>query len=251
MNDSRALDILVFSPHPDDAELLCGGLLLKAKLAGKRTGVIDLTQGELGTRGTIATRRAETKAANRILGLDARENLRLRDGHLIEERTLRSALVKSLRKHRPKWVLAPHWEDQHPDHAAVGEAILHAAFMAGVPKFEPANARGVASADSLPYRPTQVLHYNNRYGIIADVVFDISDVFEKKMKLVACYASQFGPGNSSAKTKKSEPQTRLSHRHFEDWFRGMHASYGHKIGARYGEAYCVKGPLRADVAWMV
>lgn len=247
MKDSHALDILVFSPHPDDAELLCGGVLLKAKLAGKRTGVIDLTEGELGTRGTIATRRAETKAANKILRLDARENLRLRDGHLIEERALRSALVRALRKYRPKWVLAPHWEDQHPDHAAVGEAILHAAFMAGVPKFEASSGQNVASADALPYRPSLVLHYNNRYGITPDVVFDITSVFEQKMELVACYGSQFGPG----KAKKSEPQTRLSHQHFEDWFRGMHAFYGQKIGARHGEAYCVKGPMRADISWII
>jgi bacillithiol biosynthesis deacetylase BshB1 len=251
MKNSRSLDILVFSPHPDDAELLCGGVLLKAKLAGKRTGVVDVTEGELGTRGTIVTRRAETKAANRILHLDARENMGLRDGHLIEERALRSALVRALRKYRPTWVLAPHWEDQHPDHAAVGEAILHAAFMAGVPKYEPHSGRGVASASALPYRPKAVLHYNNRYGITPDIVFDISDVFERKMELVTCYGSQFGPGKASAKRKSAEPQTRLSHQHFEAWFRGMHSFYGQKVGARYGEAYCVKGPLKADVAWLV
>src|SRR5204863_4116522 len=107
-------------PHPDDAELLCGGVLLKAKNAGLRTGVIDMTQGELGTRGTIATRQAETAAANKILKLNARENLGLRDGHLIEEPTLRTSLVHALRKHKPRWVLAPHWEDQHPDHEALG-----------------------------------------------------------------------------------------------------------------------------------
>jgi len=118
-----------------------------------------------------------------------------------------------------------------------------------VPKFHPKSGRGVASADGLPYRPRQVWHYNNRYGIAADLVVDISDVFEQKMELARCYASQFGPGNSSVK-KKAEPQTRLSHGHFEEWLRGMHAFYGQQIGVRYGEAYCVKGPLRVDGEWL-
>ncbi|HLX65085.1 MAG TPA: bacillithiol biosynthesis deacetylase BshB1 [Planctomycetota bacterium] len=249
MQDSIKLDLLVLSPHPDDAELLCGGVLLKAKRAGKKIGVVDLTEGEMGTRGSIAIRRKEIAAASALIGLDARENLRLRDGHLIEDAKLLSALVGVLRKYRPTWVLAPHWEDQHPDHEALGSAIAHAAFLAGVPKFHPKSGRGVASADGLPYRPRQVWHYNNRYGIAADLVVDISDVFEQKMELARCYASQFGPGNSSVK-KKAEPQTRLSHGHFEEWLRGMHAFYGQQIGVRYGEAYCVKGPLRVDGEWL-
>jgi len=228
--------------------MLCGGVMLKTKLAGKKIVVVDLTEGELGTRGSIAIRRRETAAASALIGLDARENLRLRDGHLIQDARLLPALVGVLRKYRPAWVLAPHWEDQHPDHAALGSAILHAAFLVGVPKFEPKSGKGVASADGLPYRPRQIWHYNNRYGIAADLVVDISGVFEKKMELVRCYASQFGPGKSDS-TKKSEPQTRLSHGHFDEWLRGVHAFYGHQIGVRYGEAYCVKGPVRMDGVW--
>ncbi len=247
MDDSKMLDMLVFAPHPDDAEMLCGGLLWKAKLAGKKIGVIDVTRGEMGTRGSVKTRKAEAAAATRLIGLDARENLGLRDGHLLQDPKLCSALVRMLRKYRPACVLAPHWEDQHPDHTAVGQAIQHAAFLAGVPKFEPASARGVASAQALPYRPKQVWHYNNRYGIAADLVVDISDVFDKKAELIACFASQFGPGEPSETRKESEPQTRLSHGHFFEWMRGMHAFYGHQIGVRYGEAYCVKGPLRIGV----
>lgn len=249
--DNSNLDILVIAPHPDDAEMLCGGLLWKARAAGCRLGVADLTRGELGTRGTPAIRRKEAAAATRLLGLDARENLKLRDGHLLGDPRLLPALVRVLRKHRPKLVLAPHWEDQHPDHAAAGRAIEHAAYLAGVPKYEPGSARGVASSDALPYRPLQILHYNNRYGISADLVVDISAEFERKTALIGCYASQFGTPERVATGRKPAanfgPRTRLSHGNFFEWLSGMHSFYGHQIGVRFGEAYCVKGPLRADV----
>lgn len=240
---AEPLDILCVAPHPDDAELLCGGLLLKAHRLGSRTGVIDLTRGELGTRGSVALRKRESAAATKLLGLSARENLGLRDGGLINDERLLVALVRALRKYRPKLVLAPHWEDMHPDHEAAGKTIFHAAFLCGVPKFDPKSAGEVASANALPYRPRQILSYNNRYLIHADLIVDVTSVFEQKMELVKCFGSQFGPGAA----KKNEPQTRLSHGHFIEWFTGMHAMYGHQSGVKYGEAYCVKGPLRADV----
>ena len=160
-------DILVFAPHPDDAELCCGGLLLKARRAGKRAVVVDVTEGEMGTRGTPEIRRKEAAAASKMLGLAARENLRFPDGHLHDDERLRTALVKCLRKYRPSLLLIPHWEDQHPDHAAVGQAGLYAAWLAGAPKYDAKSGSGVASSDRLPYRPRTVLHYNNRYGIRA------------------------------------------------------------------------------------
>jgi len=236
-------DILVFAPHPDDAELCCGGLLLKARREGMRVAIVDLTRGEMGTRGTVATRKRETAAASKLLGVHARENLGLRDGHLLDEEKLRAMLVRMLRKYRPALLLTPHWEDQHPDHAAVGQASLYAAFLSGVPKFEPSSSKGVTRTDGLPYRPKQVLHYNNRYLIQADVVVDISDVFEEKLKLVRCFETQFGPGKT-----KGGPQTKLSHSGFFDWLRGMHSFYGYQCGFQYGEAYCSKGPLRQSEA---
>lgn len=234
-----ALDILVIAPHPDDAELCCGGLLLKALRAGLRAGVVDVTRGEMGTRGSVATRTKETAAASAMLRLAARENLKLPDGGLHDDERLRRALVKSLRRYRPTLLLAPHWEDQHPDHAAVGQASLYAAWLAGAAKYDAVSARGVAQGDALPYRPRQVLHYNNRYGIQADLVIDISDVMDEKIELVKCFDTQFGPG----KGKADGPQTRLSQAHFFEWLRGMHAFYGYQAGVRYGEAYSVKGPL--------
>jgi N-acetylglucosamine malate deacetylase 1 len=232
------IDILVAAPHPDDAELCCGGLLLLARNAGYRSAVIDLTQGEMGTRGSAAVRRKEAAAATEILDLAARENLKLPDGGLFDDTRLRKALVRALRKYKPALFLIPHWEDQHPDHAAVGQAGLYAAWLCGAPKYDPASGKEVASEARLPYRPMQVLHYNNRYGIEADVVLNITTVMEEKLSLVSCYATQFGPGDGSG------PKTKLSHSRFFEWLRGMHGHYGYKIGAAYGEAYCSKQPLR-------
>ena len=236
------LDILVFAPHPDDAELCCGGLLLKASRAGLKIGVVDITRAEMSTRGTLATRKTETDAASKILKLAARENLKLPDGGLYDDECLRRTLVRALRKFRPKLLLAPHWEDQHPDHAAVGQASLYAAWLSGAAKFDSASARGVSKTGELPYRPRAVLHYNNRYGIQADVVIDITAEMDKKVELVSCFATQFGPGSGKA----DGPQTRLSQGHFFEFLRGMHAFYGYQAGVKYGEAYCVKGPLRIE-----
>lgn len=242
----NSCDILCFAPHPDDAELCCGGLLLKAARARKKLVVVDITRGEMGTRGSPAIREREAAAATRLLKLRARENLGFPDGHLHDDDTLRAALVHALRTHRPKLLLIPHWEDQHPDHAAVGQAGLYAAWLCGAPRYAPESGAGVASAAALPYRPAKVLHYNNRYGIQADVVVDISDVIEEKLKLVACFQTQFGAGASAKKTKASparEFQTRLSNPRFIEWLKGMHSYYGYQTGVDFGEAYCIKGPL--------
>jgi len=194
----------------------------------------------MGTRGSAAIRRKEAAAASRILKLAARDNLGLPDAHLQDGDRLRTAMVRSLRRYRPRMVLMPHWEDQHPDHAAVGQAGLYAAWLAGAPKYDPRSGTTVASKNSLPYRPRHVLHYNNRYGIKADIVIDISTVMSEKEKLVACFGTQFGPGAAGS---KSGQQTRLSSDNFFEWLRGMHAFYGYQSGVRYGEPYASKSPL--------
>ena len=236
-------DILVFAPHPDDAELCCGGLLLKAARRRMRTVIIDITRGEMATRGTPEIRARESAAADRILRPLKRENLGLADGRLRDDDTLRRALVNVLRKYRPALLLIPHWEDQHPDHAAVGQAGLYAAWLCGAPKFAPHTAAGIAAPGRPPYRPRRVLHYNNRYGISADVVIDITDVMEQKIALAACYQTQFGAGKKQS-GRDAAPQTRLSHPRFMEWLKGMHAFYGYQVGVDYGEPYCTKGPLR-------
>ena len=237
-------DLLCIAPHPDDAELCCGGLLIQAKRAGLSLAIVDCTRGEMGTRGTAAVRKKEAAAADRMLGLRGRVNLGLRDGHLRDDDALREKLVHVLRRFRPRLVLAPHWEDRHPDHVAVGQAAAAVAWLSGAPKFAPRSAKGIASPQRLPYRPEQVWYYQNRYGIEADLVVDISNVMEQKIALAACYASQVGPAWSKAKRSKREPLTMLSSKNFQQWFRALHSYYGFKIGVEYGEGYCVKGPLK-------
>jgi bacillithiol biosynthesis deacetylase BshB1 len=233
------LDILCIAPHPDDAELICGGLLLKAKKTRLKFGIADCTQGEMGTRGTVAQRKKESAAADRLLGTAVRVNLGLKDGHVMDdEAKLRVKLVQVLRKFRPKIVLAPYWEDQHPDHAAVGRVIEHAAWLCGAPKYDPKSAKDVAAHDRLPYRPKLVLYYNNRYQIVPDLIFDISAEMKQKLELVKCYQTQFGPG-----AKGAGPQTKLSSEKFFPFFEALHSNFGNRIGVAYGEAYCVKGPL--------
>ena len=241
MGGSSTVDYLCVAPHPDDAELVCGGLLLKAKQAGLSIAIVDCTRGEMGTRGSAAERKRETAAANRLLRPDARVNLGLPDGHLRDDDSFREPLVKAMRRFRARIVLAPHWEDQHPDHAATGQAASYAAWLCGATKYAPGSAKGVGSKNQLPYRPELVLHYNNRYGIIPDLVVDVSDVFEKKLELAACYASQVGWGAGHKRRKKKEPLTRLSSEKFVQWYRAAHAYWGFRIGAEYGEAYCVRG----------
>jgi bacillithiol biosynthesis deacetylase BshB1 len=241
------VDYLCIAPHPDDAELVCGGLLLKVRRAGLSVVIVDCTRGEMATRGSVAIRRRETAAANRILRPESRVNLALPDGRLCDDDSLREPLVHALRRFRPRIVLAPHWEDQHPDHAAVGQAAIHAAWNCGVPRYAPRSAKGVASPDRLPYRPQLLLHYNNRYGIVPELVADISEVFEEKLLLAGCYVSQvggnLGPACKGAKPSKREPLTRLSSARFQQVFRALHIYYGSRIGAEYGEAYCLKGPV--------
>jgi len=236
-------DFLCLAPHPDDAELCCGGLLLLARRAGRAAVIVDCTRGEMGTRGSMALRQKEAAAADAILDTSKRVNLKLRDGHLQDGDRLRVALVRAIRRFRPAVLLVPHWDDLHPDHAAVGRAGEAAAWLCGVPKYDPPSARGIASTQALPYRPLRVLFYQNRYGLEADVVLDISCVIEQKIALVGCYASQFGSPKRGAERSKSQPLTRLSSERFLEWFRALHSWYGAKIGTTYGEAYCVRGPL--------
>ncbi len=213
------LDLLCLAPHPDDAELCCGGLLLKAKLAGKKIGVVDFTAGEMGTRGSVALREQEVAAASRILNVDARENLKLRDGYLISDPNLISSIITVLRRYRPAWVLAPHWEDSHPRSSKPSARLCLTRLS--WPVSRSTNHRVVAGvalrSEELPYRPQMVLHYNNRYLIEADAVLDISDVFEKKTRthVLLCLAVRPRRGQRGRAANETEPLQllRLAARH--------------------------------------
>jgi len=182
------LDLLAIAVHPDDVELGCAGTLLVEKMRGKKTGVVDLTRGELGTRGTPELRDAEAAAAARVMELDARENLGMADGFFRNDEAHQRLLIRAIRKYRPEIVLANALADRHPDHGRAGNLIADACFLSGLRKVETTDERG---ARQEYWRPKYVFHYIQDRFYQPSFVYDITSVFEKKLAAIRSYASQF------------------------------------------------------------
>src|SRR5215475_1493557 len=182
------LDILAIAVHPDDVELGCAGTLLMEKMNGKAIGVVDLTRGELGTRGTPGLRAEEAARSAGILGLDVRENLGMADGFFRNDEEHQRLLIRAIRKYRPEIVLANALEDRHPDHGRAGHLISEACFLSGLRKIE---TRDDAGRPQEHWRPKYVFHYiQDRYAT-PSFVYDISPVFETKLESIKAYSSQF------------------------------------------------------------
>lgn len=226
------LDVLVVAAHPDDAEICVGGLLLKLKDAGKRTGIVDLTAGEMGTRGTSADRAREVEAANRLLRLDVRENLGLPDGRVQATLDARERLAALFRRHAPDVVLAQHLEDHHPDHACTGRIAREAWYLAGLARLAAQTGGGAA------HRPRRFYHYMGHVPFDPTFVVDIGSVWERKRELVACYESQLKPQGAGDDGRHflygSDIQQRMETRA---------RFYGERIAARHGEPLLATGPL--------
>ena len=186
------LDILALGAHPDDVEFGCGGTLLKLVSEGKSVGIIDLTQGEMGTRGTIETRYEEAANAAKLLGLKARENLKMKDGFLVNSEEYQLRIVQMIRKYRPEIVFCNAWEDRHPDHAKGSKLVSDACFLAGLRKLETEYNGEKQEA----WRPKHVFHYIQWKHITPDFVVDISDFMEKKMEVCKAYKTQLFDANS-------------------------------------------------------
>ncbi|MBL7123891.1 MAG: bacillithiol biosynthesis deacetylase BshB1, partial [Actinobacteria bacterium] len=182
MEKKIRIDALAFSPHPDDAEMGCGGLLLKLKDKGYRTGIIDLTRAELSTNGNLKTREEEIKEASKILGLDIRENLGLEDANIKNDYDSRLKVISAIRKYRPGLALIPFWRDRHPDHENSYKLLKDAIFISGLEKFK-------TGLDS--YRPDVVINYMLHYEFKPSFIVDISQYYDKKFSAVAAYKSQF------------------------------------------------------------
>jgi len=223
------LDLLVIAAHPDDAEICVGGILLAAKARGRSIGIIDLTRGEMGTRGTAGDREREVAAANARLQLDVRHNLGLPDGRVAHGIEARERLAELIRTHRPDCVLAQHERDLHPDHAMTGLLAREAWYLAGLAKL---------SARTAAHRPRRFFHYMGHLPFDPTLVVDIGPVFEAKRELVRCYASQLNPEGETDKGQHflfgadilQRMETRARH-------------WGERIGARYGEPLLGLGPL--------
>lgn len=224
------LDILAFGAHPDDIELACSGTLVKHIRAGKKAGIVDLTQGELGTRGNAALRKKEALAASKILGVNIRENLNLGDGFFQNSKEAQLEVIKRIRLYQPEIVLANAVKDRHPDHGRASLLVSEACFLAGLVKIKTT----LDGKSQKPWRPKAVYHYVQDRYIKPDFVIDISDFFDLKMKSIKAYSTQFYDPSSK------EPQTAISTPEFLDFVKGRAVNFGRDIGVRYAEGFTVE-----------
>jgi bacillithiol biosynthesis deacetylase BshB1 len=224
----KPLDILAFAAHPDDAELGCGGSLILAADQGRRVAVADLSAGERSTRGTVEQRAQEAKAAGDILGLHARFSLGLPDTAIGTTPEHRLPLIALIRATRPRLVLAPYWQDRHPDHAATSRLVQEACFLAGV--------RQVGSG--APHRPARLYYYSIHQPFIPSLVVDVSTVWERRMAAALAYESQFRPAGDTLQTAINQPGFMRLQEARAIWFGAM-------IGAAYGEPFLSHGPVPA------
>lgn len=224
------LDILAFGVHPDDVELGCAGTLLASQAIGKKTGIIDLTRGELGTRGTAETRKQEAADAAKVLGITVRENLEMADGFFEHNEANLRKVITVIRKYQPEIILCNAIEDRHPDHGRSAALVQDAAFLSGLRKIE-------TSVDGIPqqeWRPKYVFHYIQDRYLAPDFVFDITAYLDKKIESILCYKTQFH------NPELNEPQTYISSPEFLESVKGRSLMLGKRIGVKYAEGFLTK-----------
>ncbi|MBL1280984.1 MAG: bacillithiol biosynthesis deacetylase BshB1 [Fluviicola sp.] len=227
---NEKIDILVFAAHPDDAELSCSGTLMKHIANGAKVAIVDLTQGELGSRGTIETRYAEAKDASKIMGISHRENLKMQDGWFEINEENKRLVIEQIRRFQPKIVLANALTDRHPDHGRGGKLVSEACFLAGLRKVE-TTWKGEAQNH---YRPNAVYHYIQDYYIKPDFVVDVTDFVERKTEVIKAYKTQFFDANSA------EPETPISGEDFFDFILSRMREMGRPAGMKYAEGFTVE-----------
>lgn len=231
------LDVLAFGAHPDDVELGCSGTLFKLKQQGKRIGVVDLTRGELGTRGTPQTRELEAADAARILQLDVRHNLDLGDGWFTVDQENILRVIQMIRLYRPRIVIANALSDRHTDHPKGAELVKQAFFLSGLRKIE-TEWEGEAQE---AYRPDHLFHYIQFFSMQPTFVVDITDEFETKMESVMAYKTQFFGSGSS------EPETPISSKRFIDSLESRAREMGTYSRTTYAEGFVCETPLSYDL----
>ncbi|MCA1594378.1 MAG: bacillithiol biosynthesis deacetylase BshB1 [Acidobacteria bacterium] len=224
------LDVLAVYSHPDDAELTAAGTLLKMKSLGYRTGVLDMTRGEMGTRGTTERRAGEAQEAARIMRLDVRLNLGQPDGHVWVTEEARTALVRIIRTHRPKVILTAHWDDPHPDHANTARLVRESARLASMRRYDEEAGHAAVQMPALAHSAYSRL-------VAPSFIVDISDFIEEKMQAIRAHASQFHNPDST------EPQTRISEQGFLNQLEYRMRYFGSLISVAAGEAFYVREAL--------
>ncbi len=230
MAESGKLDILAIAAHPDDIEITCGGLLLRMRKRGRKTGALDLTRGEIGTLGEVSDRDREAAAAAEILGLSYRHNLGLPDSALEPRQESRLKVAQVIRATQPELVVLPHWLQRHPDHLVCSQIAYDACFLAGLKKLD---------IDGQPFRPRKIIYVSYFRNTDYSFLVDISEEFEQKCEAVAAYRSQFG--NPVTAKHIFQPGVNIF-----DLVRTRAAALGQLVNVKYAEAYTVKENLLID-----
>jgi bacillithiol biosynthesis deacetylase BshB1 len=226
----RPLDILAIAAHPDDVEQTCGGSLIHSAELGYRTGVLDLTAGDMGSRGTPEIRIQESQAAAGLLRLAWRQNLRWPDARLENTVTARMTLAGVIRRIRPRVVILPHWIGRHPDHYRASEIGYEACFLAGLRRLE---------EDTPPHRPFKILYSSLYANVTPSFVVDVSRYFDRRMQALFSYASQYGDTSAASDLFPS-------HTEVQERLAAIARFYGNLIGVKYGEPFVVKECMQAD-----
>lgn len=226
------LDILAFGVHPDDIELSCSGTLLIEKKNGKKVGIIDLTRGELGTRGTAETRKEEAENSAQILGVDLRENLGMADGFFKNDEENQRKIITALRKYRPEIIFCNAPDDRHPDHGRAAKLVADASFLSGLRKIETLDGEKKQEI----WKPKYIFNYIQDMYINPSFVIDISEVIEKKLESIRSFKTQFFiPGEND-----NEPQTYISSPEFLDSIINRSKMFGKMIGVKHAEGFISK-----------
>lgn len=225
------IDLLAFGAHPDDVELFCGGLLIKTAGLGYKTGVVDLTRGELGTRGNADLRTTEAQKAAEILNLAFRENAEIADGQIQITPENRLLVINFIRQFRPTLILAPFIEDRHPDHVHASHLISEASYYSGLRRIETGNP---------PFRPRAIIYYFMNTVKQPNLIANISAEFQLKIKALKAYQSQFFNNEST------EPSTFISSKEFWEFIETRAKYFGQQIGVEYGEPFYVNSPIKID-----
>lgn len=233
MKNLPKLDALFFAAHPDDAELCAGGTIIELVKSGKKTGIIDLTRGELGTRGSVQERSRETAKASKILGITARENLSISDGNIENNPENRLKVITVIRKYRPSIIFFPHFYDRHSDHYNTHHLVKDSAFYSGLSK--------IITPGLKPHRPKRNIYYMQTYTFEPNLIIDISGSFRQKMKAVSCYSSQF------YNPKVKGPKTLISGKKFFEYITARAKFYGFQIDADYAEAFFTEEKLKISI----
>ncbi len=221
-------DLLAFGPHPDDIELGLGGAIARHTSEGHSVVLCDLTEGELGSNGTVEDRRREAEAAAKVLGVRLRENLQWPDGGIEASPDMIRHAVDAIRRHRPRTIAIPYWDDRHPDHVAASHVLRVAAFRSGLRRYETAAA---------PWRADWVCYYFINDAAAPSFVVDVSAHYERKRAAIACYASQFAPSGGAA------VDTRLTAPTFRQLIESRDAQFGALAGVAFAEGFVVREPI--------